>query len=815
MNCCRGRRPIRERAKLFGKGLLVLAGCFCLLYLAGRTIRQTAEPMEERADTYIPLQEAGNLAWLLADSAEKSGRQDSGNGEALLELLYGMDFSDGDGYLTWEQAEQIFSCLPGSRELFEGGAYRKKERVAAADWYEWFDRARQIYDPEKAIQDVELEVLAAGERAIDPEGKTLSSQELAAADGSRWHFYAERFARTELSCRRISAVARDGGLYALRAAGSGPVTLENVWVMEATEEIRCFWNGFEVLLPQETEAGPENFRESRDRICDLTFTNGELTKVVCKDEKISGRLLQVTDAGARIEGHGFFPFSEKKKAYRLYDAPKQLSVSELKIGYAFTDFVLEDGEIEAALVPRRETMETIRVLVKTSDFGGAWHQSVVLTPDCGCWISTEEGEGRQRISAGETMELTEDSPLFEKSGRILVEPEILTGRIRLENVRRSQGTPSYRGKLELVKEKEGILVINEVLLEEYLYAVVPSEMPSSYPLEALKSQAVCARTYAYDKMCRAGLARYGAHVDDSAAFQVYNNIEENANTTRAVKETAGQALFYGEEPAQTFYYSTSCGYGTDASVWENGNAQQYPYLTAQAIDPGNMSLFTGAGQKDAAAVMAPVMDQAALLSQNEIFDGFIRTADADFYEKKEPWYRWSYQVRQLDPERLKEALEKRQSADRDGVLTMQKDGSWAEQTPPETGRIRELSVIERGPGGVAHSLLIEGEKASVLVKTEHNIRYVLCDGKTEVLRQDGSAAGAGQMVPSAFFSIETSKEDGFVVGYTLNGGGFGHGVGLSQNGARNMALQSADAEDILGFFYKGCSLRSIYGSAQP
>ena len=83
-----------------------------------------------------------------------------------------------------------------------------------------------------------------------------------------------------------------------------------------------------------------------------------------------------------------------------------------------------------------------------------------------------------------------------------------------------------------------------------------------------------------------------------------------------------------------------------------------------------------------------------------------------------------------------------------------------------------------------------------------------------MIRQDGSSARAGMMIPSAFFSIETSKKDGFVVGYTLNGGGFGHGVGLSQNGARNMALQSIDAEGILGFFYKGCRLRSIYETEQ-
>ena len=570
-------------------------------------------------------------------------------------------------------------------------------------------------------------------------------------------------------------------------------------------------------MPGKTETMPADFAESCDRICDLTFERGELTEAVCKDEKISGRLLRVEDKSVEIEGHGVYPVSEKMKAYRLYDTPKTLALSDLRIGYAFTDFVIENGVVEAALVPRRETMETIRVLIKTTGYTGPWHERAALTPDCACslWTGGKEDGEKERIAAGETLEITPDSPLFGKSRRIRIEPEILTGHIALESVERSQGTPAYRGSIELIKGEKGILVINEVLLEEYLYAVVPSEMPASYPLEALKSQAVCARTYAYDKMCRAGLPAYGAHVDDSAAFQVYNNIEENADTTRAVKETAGLALFYKGEPAQTYYYSTSCGYGADASVWESGNAGDYPYLTAQAINTGNLSLTLAAKGQDTAAVMAPVTAQAALLSQNEVFDGFIRTAEDKFYESKEPWYRWDYPVKRLDTGRLWEVLKQRQAADADGVLTLKEDGTWAQQTPHDPGRIREIYVAERGPGGVASRLLIEGEKASVLVCTEHNIRYALCDGTTEVIRQDGSRAQAASMVPSAFFSIETSKEDGFVVGYTLNGGGFGHGVGLSQNGARNMALQEVDAEGILEFFYKGCSLRSIYEEAQP
>ena len=98
-------------------------------------------------------------------------------------------------------------------------------------------------------------------------------------------------------------------------------------------------------------------------------------------------------------------------------------------------------------------------------------------------------------------------------------------------------------------------MVNELPLEEYLFSVVPSEMPASYPLEALKAQAICARTYAYGHMLRAGYPRYGAHVDDSTSYQVYNNITEADSTTTAVKETYGQMILTDEGTVANTYYS--------------------------------------------------------------------------------------------------------------------------------------------------------------------------------------------------------------------------------------------------------------------
>ena len=105
--------------------------------------------------------------------------------------------------------------------------------------------------------------------------------------------------------------------------------------------------------------------------------------------------------------------------------------------------------------------------------------------------------------------------------------------------------------------------------------------------------------------------------------------------------------------------------------------------------------------------------------------------------------------------------------------------------------------------------MIEGENTTLLVRKEYNIRTVLCDGKTQVLRQDGSLVNASGLLPSAFFTLETVKERDYVVGYKLSGGGFGHGVGLSQNAAKQMAAAGVCAEDIVEFFFSGCSVNLI------
>ncbi len=140
---------------------------------------------------------------------------------------------------------------------------------------------------------------------------------------------------------------------------------------------------------------------------------------------------------------------------------------------------------------------------------------------------------------------------------------------------------AYRGTLIFTSTPSGIQVVNYVEIEDYLKSVVPSEMPSSWNIEALKTQAVCARNYTIEN--KGKFSKYGFDLDDTTACQVYSGISsETAQTTKAVEETRGIIALYDGKPASLFYYSSSGGYTEDVkNVWGSSG---YPYLVSVA-DP--------------------------------------------------------------------------------------------------------------------------------------------------------------------------------------------------------------------------------------
>lgn len=701
-----------------------------------------------------------------------------------------------DTYITYGQYLELCGILKevGGEDceypLFPK-EYEKDYYITKEDFETMYDVFLQVFDEEGKMQVLSVTVLGNAKNCI-PTGETeLKEGEILTEEGIYEAVDEQiadcRFQTVELYCHEQKFITAKQVL-------DTNYELKNIWVMESDEKegIRLFTGEWELVLPSDELKEEMQKKITREQVADLRFENGILIKGKSKTEKLNGKILYIRDGNITLEGKGEFPIGDEFCAYRLFGKLEKIELSDLIVGYDFTDFVIEDGKICAGLVIKEETMPYIRVLLKNSDWSGYGHETVRITCDTDYRITygTAEEEKTEYYNAGEEVSIEKNSSYL-KGQRVLIEPEALSGKMKLLSENRSQGEPEYRGRIEVFREEKSLYVINEVLLEEYLYSVVPSEMPASYPEEALKAQAVCARTYAYAKMLHSPLAWFGAHVDDSTSYQVYNNISEKAETTKAVKETAGKLLYDGEKPAGTYYYSTSCGFGTDAGIWES-NPEAMPYLKAKAIGEGE-SAYT-----------------AEQLTEEEYLQGFLEEGDNCSFEKEEEWYRWHYTVEKPDSNTIEERLKKRYKADKNLILTWNGKDGYESKNIGELGEIQDIYVETRKTGGIAYELIIKGEKAKIKVITEYNIRYVLNDGVSEVIRQDGSEVSSTALLPSAFFTISADKEGGNVVGYTIIGGGYGHGLGMSQNGAKCMAASGWNYQDILLFFYEGCRIKSIY-----
>lgn len=471
--------------------------------------------------------------------------------------------------------------------------------------------------------------------------------------------------------------------------------------------------------------------------------------------------------------------------------------------------------------------ETIRVLIQNSDYQGIYHKEVKLSCDTEWELHYGlDGELTEKHAGGEELLLDGNSAWFTECARIVLSPAEDGGKISLLSVNRSQGTPAYRGSMEIRKTGQGFVVINELPVEEYLYGVVPSEMPVSYPMEALKAQAICARTYVYAHLESPGYGEYGAHVDDSTGYQVYNNTAEKEEAIQAVQETKGEVVRLNGELVDTYYYSTSCGFGADERVWNPGEEKKVSYLTAVSISETAM-------QQDQNSVEIPGTEYftAQDMCRGDYFHEFLHNPPETDFERQEPWYRWSITVESLDTESLRKVLKERQEAEPDRIL-VEKNGDKTEPVGSnagntgsnagntdsnaeaageweDIGRITDICIGKRGDGGIAESLVIKGEKKTVTVLSQYNIRAVLCAGGVTAVRQDGSKVELKMLLPSAFFEIESVKEGENMIGYKLYGGGYGHGAGMSQNAARHMAEKGYTTADILLFFYRDCKIENV------
>ncbi len=352
--------------------------------------------------------------------------------------------------------------------------------------------------------------------------------------------------------------------------------------------------------------------------------------------------------------------------------------------------------------------ERIRVLIKTSA------RETIIAASSSVDVKNLSGEKTlKRIEggilavavAGETMTLNGETLA---GGGVVVTPS-LNGKLKVDG-------KSYRGEIRIIKSKKGgIDLINTLNLEEYLYGVVPKEMSPGWPLEALKAQAVVARTFALYQKEKNRESEFD--VSATTMSQVYGGFEaETASAIRAVDNTKGQVLYHNGKRILAYYHSNSGGATEDAkNVW----TADIPYLKGIP----------------------------------------------DEYSMNASGYRWTLS---LAP----------------GDLSIALAGGGI-----RVGEIHDIVPVDVSPSG-----------RIVKLKVLHS------DGEAVFRSNDFRLRMNPQSLKSTLF-VMTKEGDRI----RFDGRGYGHGVGLSQWGAYEMARRGFSCRDILKHYYWGIEIQSPRG----
>lgn len=359
----------------------------------------------------------------------------------------------------------------------------------------------------------------------------------------------------------------------------------------------------------------------------------------------------------------------------------------------------------------------------------------------------------------------EDTYFESPKGYVLACPDGVLG---VKELKRAGKQALYRGALKVQKNtKPDILyLINIIELEDYLKGVVSNEMPVSFGLEALKAQAVAARNYAIMPRTKVSKAY---DVVDSVASQVYFGYNTESETgNRAVKETEGIIAIYNHKPILALYSSCAGGYTENYSyAFSDPDTKQFPapmkpYLIAKPDLKGICPL----NREDAAYLFYSTTPES--------------------YDVKSRYYRWQ---RVWTREELEKVLAQ-------NLVKQSKTGFVTPEFHDNTkfGSLKSLKVVRRGNSGKIIYLDIITTEGKYRVAKELVIR--------RLFTKNGSALPSANVV----FKCDTDSFDE-ITQITAYGGGFGHGVGMSQYGASFMAKElKKNFIEILKHYYTGIYL---------
>ncbi len=332
------------------------------------------------------------------------------------------------------------------------------------------------------------------------------------------------------------------------------------------------------------------------------------------------------------------------------------------------------------------------------------------------------------------------------------------------------GSRSYRGRMEIGRYgKNSLTAVNVIHIDSYLYGVVPCEMQAGYEMEALKAQAVCARSFALMKVGYKADSniKKAYYLEDTTSSQVYRGYgAEHARTSQAVDETGGEAVYYNGKMVLTYYYSTSGGSTENVSeVW----GMEVDYLKAVP------DLYETEPEKQPWLVTYTDEELAAKLAANGLFVGTVQSVMPQVMTMSGRVY-------------LLKVLGSR------GNTILQSGTIRQVFSLPST----KFKVVKQGD--VPDTVTVAG--AEKTLQKRIGDCFVLSAGG-EVSQVPGQLTQYIVSGAKNLMNYPRSAPKGTDTWY-FYGMGYGHGVGMSQSGANGMAKAGYGYKEIIAYYYQGC-----------
>lgn len=348
-----------------------------------------------------------------------------------------------------------------------------------------------------------------------------------------------------------------------------------------------------------------------------------------------------------------------------------------------------------------------------------------------------------------------------------------------------QEVQRFEGRMRIVRDDSLLVLINDIDIESYLESVISSEMNADAPEELLRAHAIASRSWLLSQIERKHSRETRSEVpgevtvwydrDDHELFDVcaddhcqrYQGITRrtNNNVTQAVRDTRGVVLTTPEGAVCDARFSKCCGGVTEEyeNCWE---PTHFSYLEARRDDSPSLPVPDLKNEAEAAAWIEGRPDAFCANPDTETLATLLNSYDRATTD----YYRWSTRYR----------------ADSLGMLIRDKSGR-------NLGYIKRLEPLERGTSGRITRLRIVGDRDSIIVGKELEIRRLL---------------SPSHLYSSAFTAdIEGTGPDACI---TLRGAGWGHGVGLCQIGAAVMATRGYSPGEILTHYFPGASLQQVW-----